>query len=125
MRDERTTPDTVADRVDAALARLLDGCRAEAVFGEPERVGERVILTAAAVTRIGGFGFGAGAGSDNGGNEGSGGGGGGGGSGDARPVAVIEVGPDGVRVRPVVDFTRVAVLLVAGGVAVWRLSRRR
>lgn len=115
----------VADRVDAALDRLLAGCDAAAVFGEPRAVGDRVVLTAAAVTRVGGFGFGAGSGRGPDDSGGGGGGGGGGGSGDARPVAVVEIGPDGVRVRPVVDLTRIGVVLVAGAVAVWRLSRRR
>lgn len=39
---------------------------------------------------------------------GAGGGGGGGGGAMARPVAAIVVGPDGVQVRPVLDFTKLA-----------------
>jgi uncharacterized spore protein YtfJ len=40
---------------------------------------------------------------------GAGGGGGGGGGAMARPVAAIVVGPDGVYVRPVLDFTKLAI----------------
>jgi GTPase len=32
-----------------------------------------------------------------------------------RPVAIITIGPDGVRVKPVVDVTKVAL----AGLAVW------
>ncbi len=40
---------------------------------------------------------------------GAGGGGGGGGGAMARPVAAIVVGPDGVEVHPVLDFTKLAI----------------
>ena len=65
------------------------------------------MISASVIERAGGFGFGGGSGSDPGkGDSGVGGGGGGGGTAMARPVAIIEVTPDGsVTVSPVIDFT--------------------
>jgi uncharacterized spore protein YtfJ len=40
--------------------------------------------------------------------EGAGGGGGGGGGAMGRPVAAIVLGPEGVQVKPVLDFTKLA-----------------
>ncbi|MEJ5310206.1 MAG: spore germination protein GerW family protein [Anaerolineae bacterium] len=40
--------------------------------------------------------------------EGAGGGGGGGGGGVARPIAYIEVGPDGAKVEPIMDEQKIA-----------------
>jgi len=40
---------------------------------------------------------------------GAGGGGGGGGAALGRPVAAIEIGPQGVRVEPIVDPTKIAI----------------
>ncbi len=36
-----------------------------------------------------------------------------------RVVALIEAGPDGVRVKPVIDVARVGVAIVAGALATW------
>jgi uncharacterized spore protein YtfJ len=83
------------------------------------RVGETVVIPAATIQFGGGFGFGFGMQQDN-----NGAGGGGGGWNDGRPVAVIEAGPGGVRVRPVVDVTRVGLTLVAAALTVWRATRR-
>jgi uncharacterized spore protein YtfJ len=94
---------------------------ADRVFAPPVHVGDRVVITAAAFDVSGGMGFGSGV--DNVGN-----GGGGAGLGahtEGRPVAVVDIGPDGVRVRPVVDFTRIGVTFLVGAFAVWRASRGR
>ena len=93
------------------------------LFGPPVEVGDRVLLTAATVQRAGGFGFGGGVGRV-GSEAGAGGGGGGGGGIEGRPVAVIEVGPHGVTVRPIVDLTRLTIALLAALVA-WRRAVRR
>jgi uncharacterized spore protein YtfJ len=115
----------ISGRVQEGLARIPGEITVATVFGEPERVGDRVILTAAAVQQAGGFGFGAGGG---GGpaleDSGSGAGGGGGGASEGRPVAVIEISADRVTVRPVLDFTRIGLTLLAGLFAVWRLGRQ-
>jgi uncharacterized spore protein YtfJ len=89
---------------------------ADRVFREPVRVGDTVVIPAAAIMYGGGFGFG--------GDNQNNGGGGGGGWNDGRPVAVIEAGPGGVRVRPVVDVTRIGLTIVAAALTVWRATRR-
>lgn len=126
-------PGPIGERVESALARLMDGVGAEDVFGEPHQVGERVILTASVIERTGGFGFGGGFGFENGeGEESRGGGGGGGGGGTVvgRPIAVIDVGPEGVTVKPVLDATKIGITIVTSVLAaigvvrgVRRLSR--
>lgn len=95
------------------------------VFSAPEQVGETLIITAAAWERAGGFGFGSGTGTDaETGEEGGGSGGGGGGSSQVRPVAVITIGPRGVDVRPVIDFTKIGVTVLLAVIATWRALRR-
>lgn len=107
------------------LERLLVVAEPEVVFGDPVTQGEYTAITAREVTIGLGFGF-AGAGgagptqageqaadagvaSDSGAGFGGGGGGGGGSAG--RPVAVIEIGPNGVRVEPIVDPTKIAIAM--------------
>jgi uncharacterized spore protein YtfJ len=104
----------------SSLARLTD-VGADRVFREPVHAGDRVIITASALDFAGGIGIGSGAD-----NEGAGGGGGGlGGHFEGRPVAAIEIGPEGVTIRPIVDFTRIGVTIAIGAIAIWRASRRR
>jgi uncharacterized spore protein YtfJ len=105
----------IHERVAAGLDTLLN-VSADRVFREPVRVGDTVVIPAAAIMFGGGFGFG--------GDHENNGGGGGGGWNDGRPVAVIEAGPAGVRVRPIVDLTRVGVTVVAAALTVWRATRR-
>jgi len=105
----------------------------DGVFGRPVAAGDRVVITAREVSVGGGFGWGggmaageidaAGGGEEGAGEEeavgtdvGHGAGGGGGGSG--RPVAVIDVGPDGVNVTPVVDKTKLGLAAVGAWSAV-------
>jgi len=126
----RTSPPPEADalggQVERVVDRLAGNVEADAVFGKPEKVGARVIITAAAIQRAGGFGFGSGRGDDpQGGGTGTGGGAGGGARAEGRPVAVIEVGPDGVRVRPVLDFTRIGLTAIAAFLTAMRLGRAR
>ena len=107
------------ERLNTGLDRIMS-VSADRVFREPVRIGETVVIPAAAIQFGGGFGFGFGI--DHAKNNG--GGGGGGGWNDGRPVAVIEAGPAGVRVRHVVDVTRVGLTLVAAALTVWRATRR-
>jgi uncharacterized spore protein YtfJ len=110
---------TDEERIRATMSSGLDrlmSVSADRVFAEPVRIGERVVIPAASIEFSGGFGFG--------GDNNSNGGGGGGGHQAGRPVAIIEAGPDGVRVKPVVDFTRVGLTLVAAALTVWRATRR-
>jgi len=113
--------DQVGSRVEGAMRQLAGDLDVASVFSPPERVGDRVIITAASVQRSGGFGFGGGGAND---EEPGGGGGGGGANTEGRPVAVIEITPSGVNVRPVYDFTRIWVTVVTGLVAIWRFSRK-
>ncbi len=105
----------IHERVAAGLDKLLN-VSADRVFREPVRVGDTVVIPAAAIMFGGGFGFG--------GDHENNGGGGGGGWNDGRPVAVIEAGPAGVRVRPIVDLTRIGLTIVAAALTVWRATRR-
>jgi uncharacterized spore protein YtfJ len=94
------------------LERLVETARPEAVFGSPVTQGEYTVVTAAEVSIGMGFGFGGGGsvspmgeGSESVPNYGTGGGGGGGAA--ARPVAAIEIGPQGVIVEPIIDVTKI------------------
>lgn len=126
---ERYEPGPLVDRVGAqtrdGLDRVFGDLAADKVFGM-EQVGDRIVITAAAIERAGGFGFGAGAGSDADRPDatGGGGGGGGGGTGQARPVAIIEVTADGVSVRPVLDYTKIGITALISFLAAWKLIRR-
>ena len=120
-RNNDLTFDPINDagaRTNEGFARFTDGLSASTVFGEPEVIGDRLVITAATLERAGGFGFGAG-----GGHTG-GGGGGGGGVAEGRPVAVIEIGPNGVSVKPVLDFTRIGIAVIAAIISLRRAFRR-
>lgn len=112
-------------QAEQTLDRFLEVADVDTVFGEPIRHGDTTIIPAAEVLTGMGFGSGFGRGSDSSDKpkrEGGGGGGGGGGSVLARPVAVVVASPDGVRVEPVIDVTKVALAaLTAGGfmLATW------
>jgi uncharacterized spore protein YtfJ len=132
------------------LDRLTAAARPGAVFGEPVRQGDYTLITASEVTSAGGFGSasafghdsppphaegtpheGGEAGQDEAGRAGAGGGGGGGmgggGGASARPVAVVVVGPDGVRVQPIIDFTKLAIVALTawGAMLAARQGMRR
>ncbi len=117
MNDDVTVGES--ERVRTAMTDGLDrflNVSAESVYAEPVRVGERVVIPAATIEYVYGFGFGL--------DPVDQGGGGAGGRNVGRPVAIIEAGPEGVRIRPVVDFTRIALTLLAAGLTVWRVMRR-
>jgi uncharacterized spore protein YtfJ len=83
------------------------------VYGEPIQHEDTLIIPTAEVLAGLGFGFGSGSGnspeeSDQKPAEGSGFGGGGGGRILSRPVAVVVASPEGVRVEPVIDITKIA-----------------
>ncbi len=117
------------DRSLAQIEHSVDSFLAVAdvgkAFGKPIRVGETTVIPTAEVMAGMGFGHGFGRGTDAGdGDEHRGGGGGGGGGGHAmaRSVAVVVASPEGVRVEPVIDFTKIALAaLTAGGfmLATW------
>jgi uncharacterized spore protein YtfJ len=99
------------------MERFLSVAQPRTVFGEPVTAGAYTVITACEVSIGGGYGYGRGigpaatAGKEPGAGTpqmatGSGMGAGGGASG--RPVAVISIGPDGVKVTPVPDATKIA-----------------
>ncbi len=108
-----TTSAQTHSEANALLEKLVATARPEAVFGQPITQGEYTVITASEVMTGMGVGYGYGGGGDAPSEEepatemGLGGGGGGGGYAAARPVAVIEIGPDGIRVEPIVDPTKI------------------
>lgn len=125
---------SIMSRID----RLFDVARPESVFTEPIVADGRTVIPAAEVWLLAAVGGGGGSGpSEPGdtlsevGNESIGAGAGSGGLAHARPVAVIIIDRDGVRVEPVVDATKIALtaLTVLGGMLfalsrIWWKSRR-
>jgi uncharacterized spore protein YtfJ len=102
MQSMSTTSAEVVNKI-TAIARV------DSVFGQPVQYGDTVTIPCAEVSMGGGMGMGGGPG----GNAeqgkltvGMGGGAGGGATG--RPIAIIVMSPEGVRVQPVVDATKVA-----------------
>ncbi|MFQ5966935.1 MAG: hypothetical protein ACE5MI_04910 [Acidimicrobiia bacterium] len=113
------TIDEISSGVQEGFDRLIGGLSAEAVFGAPQEIGERIVFTAAAIERMGGFGFGGGFDE----SAGGGGGGGGGGRAEGRPVAVIEIDDAGVRIQPVIDVTRIGVTVALALLALLKGGR--
>jgi uncharacterized spore protein YtfJ len=106
-----TYRDPALDTIEQVMESLHAVASVEAVYGAPIKQRETVIIPTAEVFVFSGFGGGQGVGGpDNGaaGASNSGGGGGGGGSAHARPVAVIIASPEGVRVEPIFDLTKIA-----------------
>lgn len=98
------------------IGRLFDITSADAVYSQPVTVGDHTIINASEYSATLGMGYGGGGGV--GPNpeatqqaNGYGGGGGGGGATMSRPVAAIIVSPDGVRVEPIVDVTKIAITM--------------
>ncbi len=129
------------------IVSLVDNVNVDAVFGKPEKVGERVLIPVAEIAYGFGAGFGGGpaccgaeeacCGKGTGaedarpetddtqaccqGAETGAAGGGGGAGGRARPIAYIEVGPEGAKVEPVVDEQKIALagMLLGAWVVAW------
>jgi uncharacterized spore protein YtfJ len=107
------------------MGRFIDTARVEAVYASPVQVGEQVIIPAAEIVCAMGFGYGSGHWLPPNGEEpegpapaasreeaaspigGEGFGGGGGGYTFSRPVALVIATPDGVRVEPILDRTKI------------------
>jgi hypothetical protein len=105
------------EQVSRALERAGSG---EGAVGPATVVGDHTVIPLIETFASGGFGGGTG-----GGTEGDGGGGGGGGGlGRSRTVAVAIAGPDGVKIRPVIDVTGLALPAVSA-VAALLLGRGR
>jgi uncharacterized spore protein YtfJ len=116
------------DVTQETLDKFLDSASVYAVYGEPIEHGDTAIIPTAEVLSGMGFGIGSGSGprDEKGEVQGTGSGGGGGGRVLSRPVAVIVASPEGVRVEPVVDVTKIALAaLTAAGFMLGMLLRMR
>ena len=129
------------ERAAEVVEKLFDVTQPSSVYGEPITAGDLTLITASEVSVGMGFGSGIGGGEGRGGPRrqegeaqsetegegvGLGGGGGGGGAANARPVAVLSVGPKGVMVEPVVDPTKIAIAFFTTlGSMFFMLSRMR
>jgi uncharacterized spore protein YtfJ len=98
-------PQQVQVEAEKTFEKILAAAQPGAVFATPVASGPYTIITASEVLAAGGFGSGKGTGSE--------GGFGGGGVSQARPVAAIVIGPEGVKVQPVTDATKIALAAVA------------
>lgn len=125
--------DTAAalDVLQGTLDRFMEPASVEAVYGKPIKNGDMLIIPTAEVASFMGFGFGSGSGESTEGQEdtpmsGSGTGGGGGGSVHSRPVAMVIASPQGVRVEPVIDLTKIGLAaLTSAGFIIATLARMK
>ena len=130
-RSERQGMDASLEAMGAMeriLAQLSGKLSPDLVVGSVQQIGDQAVIPL--VEAMGGGGFGVGAGSNaksNAENQGSGSGGGAGGGLRCRPVAVVIVTPNEVRVEPVFDLTQVglAALATAGFSLFWVLRMLR
>lgn len=119
------------DVIDLTMERFLDTASVDLVYGDPVEHGDTMIIPTAEI--LVGLGFGAGYGGGGSGKQedeeggegyGEGGGGGGGGRTFSRPVAIVVSSPEGVRIEPVVDVTKIALgALTAAGFMTGMLMR--
>jgi uncharacterized spore protein YtfJ len=123
--DEKTVTKDHVDDLFARLDALQKSANVNAVFGKPVKVGEKVVIPIASVS----YGFGGGFGEGQGrakeqASSGGGSGAGGGGNVSARPLAVAEITPDSLRIEPVVDEQKVALVgILAGAWSVFWIAR--
>ncbi len=95
------------------ITKFVETAGVTDVYGEPITYGDTMIIPAAEVLRILGVGYGGGTSKEEkDGEEGAGSGGGGGGRTLSRPVAVVIASPQGVRVEPVLDPTKIALAAI-------------
>jgi uncharacterized spore protein YtfJ len=109
------------EQLTRAMERAASG---EGVVGPPTTVGDHTVIPLIETFASGGFGAGSGGAAEGAGDDAGGGGGGGGGVGRSRTVAIADVGPDGVKIRPVVDVTGLALPAISA-LAALLLGRRR
>jgi uncharacterized spore protein YtfJ len=96
-------PITPIESVHTTLDKFIEMAGVEKVYGKAVKNENMIVIPAAEVITSMGFGMGGSA-------RGEGGGGGGGYS-TSRPVAVVIMTDEGVRVEPVMDVTKVALAL--------------
>jgi uncharacterized spore protein YtfJ len=125
------------------IDKIFSAAQAGTVFSQPVTIGDYTVITASEVTAGGGFGSGIGFGPTAAGKSreqpgletaeskdtaamGGGSGMGAGGGSAGRPVAIITLRPDGVKIEPVLDVTKIALAaLTAWGAMMIALLRMR
>ncbi|MCB8984739.1 MAG: hypothetical protein H6659_13000 [Ardenticatenaceae bacterium] len=115
------------EQANELMGKLFTAAQPESLFTKPTVQGDYAVIMASEMMGGLGYGFGGGGGGsapDEEDGSGFGGGGGGGGSMMARPVAAISVGPDGVRVEPIVDPTKIAIAFFTSMAAMFITLRR-
>jgi uncharacterized spore protein YtfJ len=125
--------ETATTQTEKIIDKIYAAAQPDAVFSTPFVSGEYTIITAREVGAGGGFGFGMGtAPAETESNDvaaeakhtaGGGAAGGGGGS-MGRPIAAIVIGPNGVKVKPIVDATKVALAAIGAWSAVAIVAAR-
>lgn len=113
MIDEKIAKPAATGSVEQVVSQLVSNATVDTVFGKPvERDGATIIPCSEIMV---GFGMGSGTGpvDERGNSMGKGGGGGGGSQG--RPIAVVVMTKDGVRVEPILDLTKVALAAFTTG----------
>jgi uncharacterized spore protein YtfJ len=116
-----------ATRAADMVKAFTSAATGQGVVGPATTAGDRTAVPLIETMFAGGYGGGGGSDSK-GETAGVGAGGGGGGFGRSRTVAILEVAPDGVRVRPVFDQTAVILAglgALAGVLGAVRHARRR
>jgi uncharacterized spore protein YtfJ len=130
---EVDSPMAALDMLELTMDKFLETSSIDMVYGEPLQHGDQLVIPCSESFTVLAMGAGYGYGKSptsaeeqqgKADNEGGGGGGGGFGRSFARPVAVIVSSPEGVRVEPVVDVTKVALAaLTAAGFMAGMLAR--
>jgi len=131
MNGVTTTSTKPLEMSDKTVEKLAELARPHGVYSAPVISGAYTVITASEVFGGGGFGFGNAPSSGEqpttaGAGEPVGGAGGGGGF-YARPVASIVIGPEGVKIQPIADATKIAIAVMSvwAGVAVMAIRMAR
>ena len=103
------------ETIQDVMVNFTASANVDAVYHDPIKHGDHLIIPAAEVFSVIGFGMGSGGETGAAGGD-TGSGGGGGGSVFSRPVAVIVSSPQGVRVEPVIDRTKIALAALTTGI---------
>ena len=110
----RNLPDLLGLELQARIVdRLMATAHVGLAYGQPVRAGKVTVVPIGAVAY--GFGWGGGGGRakvKQRGEDSMGGGSGGGGGVRVTPLAYLEIGPKGARLRPVLDWTAIAVAVI-------------
>jgi uncharacterized spore protein YtfJ len=132
---EVNNPAEALDMIELTMDKFLDTGSVVMVYGDPIKHGDNLIIPCSESFTLLGLGAGYGYGKspaeedqegkeNQGENVGGGGGGGGYGRSFARPVAIVVASPNGVRVEPVVDATKIALAaLTASGFMIGMIGR--